>query len=115
MKTMKTAALGAVTLTLAVSVLTVGPAAAAAAAAVADAAPRVIVRYTAQEAATERGARALYRRIAAAARQVCPVPVASNLRGDAASSQCRETAINAAVAATHAPHLVAIAAARRRG
>jgi UrcA family protein len=75
--------------------------------------PSVVVHYADLNLATEQGARALYRRIAIAAWNVCPHADNRDLIAAAVSRACREQAIARAVqevgtpllAAVHADHL----------
>jgi UrcA family protein len=97
--------------------LTIGACLAPAAWAASDAdPPRVIVKYDAAASATESGARALFLRLAAAARRVCPDAVQSSLQPSAAVRECRRLALARAVSDARQPRLVEIAAGRgRRG
>ncbi|MGA2191309.1 MAG: UrcA family protein [Steroidobacteraceae bacterium] len=73
-----------------------------------DPAPSLVVKYDAQSLATENGARTLYRRLAAAARQVCPEESGRDLSRLAAARQCQEESIARAVRQIHNPRLVKI-------
>jgi len=74
--------------------------------------PSIVVKYSAQSLATDDGVYALYRRITAAAKQVCPDPGTHNWNLKAAVDQCRNDAIagairqidNSRLAALHAAH-----------
>lgn len=94
-----------------VALATLGAAAAPAALA-ADTA-QVAVRYTDLDLETEAGAQALYARIAAAARRVCPEHDARDLHRSRAARECRADAIERAVSAVGNERLAAIDAARR--
>jgi UrcA family protein len=75
--------------------------------------PSIAVRYTGQDLATEEGSQALYARIEAAARAVCPVDDIRDLRAVAAARACRKQAIEQAVRSVDNPKLAAVYAARR--
>ena len=64
-----------------------------------DVVPSVVVKYGDLNLSTEEGNRALYRRIVAAARQVCPDEGLRDLQAFAVSRACRDAAIARAVAA----------------
>lgn len=76
-------------------------------------APRVAVRYDDLNLATSVGANTLYRRISAAARQVCPDVYSRDLAVVAAGERCQAHAIsqavhdlnNAQLALIHAAHV----------
>jgi len=72
--------------------------------------PSAVVKYDPARAATEQGASELYRRIAAAAAQVCPAVSSFGLVLNAQVRQCRQDAIERAVGEIHERHLVEIAA-----
>jgi UrcA family protein len=74
----------------------------------------VVVRYHDLDLATDQGAAALYRRIAAAARQACPEGSQWNLAHRRTVRECREQALLAAVAAVGSPELAALASRKSR-
>ncbi|HMD74378.1 MAG TPA: UrcA family protein [Steroidobacteraceae bacterium] len=78
----------------------------------ADATPTRVVRYDAQSLETDSGARAIYEKIAAAAREVCSENFSHDLRAFHEASQCRKAAIARAVEQIHHPRLVEIASHR---
>ena len=86
-----------------------GVAQAAAAAPVAEF-PQIAVSYSDLDLSTSEGNRELYKRIASAAREVCPYPNARSLDELAVNHSCRETAIAQAVRAINSPALVALRA-----
>lgn len=88
----------------------VGPLGVAHAAAPAQEAPTLVVSYGDLNLASADGARALYHRIAAAARQVCPFPDSRNLQQVSAAEGCRAAAIERAVRDINNPQLVAFQA-----
>jgi UrcA family protein len=73
-----------------------------------DAAPSVVVRYGDLNLSTEAGNLALYRRIVAAARQVCPDSGPRDLQASAISRACRDAAIARAVTAVPSSRLAEI-------
>jgi UrcA family protein len=75
-------------------------------------APALAVRFSADMLATDSGARALYRRLAQAAEQVCPAQPTETRIVPAAVVKCREQAITAAVNQIHNQRLAAVHAAR---
>ena len=77
-------------------------------------APSVVVTYTDLDLATDSGNQALYQRIAAAARQVCPAEATRNLKQFSASRACQATAIKQAVDEVSSPRLAAVRAAHAR-
>jgi UrcA family protein len=91
----------------------VGLAAAGAAGASAESvdAPSLIVPYSAGMLATDSGARAVYRRIALAAEQVCPNVSSSARFTRPVVTQCREQAIADAVNKIHNERLAEVHAA----
>ncbi|MFI4889374.1 MAG: UrcA family protein [Steroidobacterales bacterium] len=101
------AALGAAAAWIATAAL-----APAAQAAPADDVPSVVIKYDANQAATERGALELYARLVYAARQVCPSDDTGNLARVALARQCQKDAVARAVNQIHERRLVEIAAAR---
>jgi UrcA family protein len=94
--------------------LIIGVSATAHAASNADAAPSVRVTYSDLNVATEQGAQALYGRIVAAARQVCPDSDIRNLAGLAAQRSCEAKAVAHAVQQVHSPKLAATYMAHTR-
>jgi UrcA family protein len=64
-----------------------------------DVVPYVVVKYGDLNLSTEEGNRTIYRRIIAAARQVCPDEGSRDLQAFAISRACRDAAIARAVAA----------------
>ena len=74
--------------------------------------PKIEVKYTDLDIATEAGARTLYRRIATAARQVCPRGEGSIIQKmDEASRTCIREAIARAVREVNSPRLAEVEAA----
>jgi len=71
----------------------------------------VAVNYSDLNLATQEGASALYRRIVAAARVVCPNPDIRDLGAVAATRACREQAVAHAVETVRNPLLAAVYAA----
>jgi UrcA family protein len=82
----------------------------AAAAPTSDDGPAISVRYSADMLATDSGARALYRRLAAAAADVCPQSTESRIISPKIV-RCRNEAIAAAVSKIHNQRLAAVHAA----
>lgn len=76
--------------------------------------PAITVRYTDLNLSTEQGSLALYRRIVAAAHQVCVVEGISDPRAVVAARSCREQAIARAVRDVNSPMLAAVHAERLR-
>ena len=73
--------------------------------------PSMVVQYDSDALATDSGTRALYRRLAQAAEDVCPNP--SNTRlVSAVVAQCRQEALTAAVSKIHSQRLAALHASR---
>jgi len=70
--------------------------------------PRAVVKYDPASLATDRGAALLFRRLVAAAREVCPQPVESQLFPSMAVQQCRAAALARAVGAIDSPRLSAV-------
>ncbi len=105
---------------LATTALLAAPAAASASQPVADGL-QTNVYYDARDLATERGIRALYRRIENAAQEVCPGYDSLAASAVAASQQCQRRAIARAIGQIGNAQLAAIdadrvaAAARRQG
>jgi UrcA family protein len=75
------------------------------------AAPSVVVTYTDLDLATDSGNQALYQRIAAAAKQVCPAEVTRDLKQFTSSRACQAAAIRQAVDEVSSPRLAAVRAA----
>jgi UrcA family protein len=76
-------------------------------------APSVVVTYTDLDLATDSGNQALYQRIAAAARQVCPAET-RDLKQFSSSRACQAAAIKQAVDEVSSPRLAAVRAAHAR-
>jgi UrcA family protein len=76
--------------------------------------PSVVVRYADLDISTPQGASSLYRRIAIAARKVCPVADISELGRFMEARACQEQAIARAVQAVSNPQLAAVYAAHGR-
>jgi UrcA family protein len=91
-----------------VGCLFAGAAGAAQAAVPADTAPSVVVRYGDLDLSTTEGVRALYQRISVAAREVCPYEDSKQLSLVALNHNCREAAIERAVASVHNTQLAAL-------
>jgi UrcA family protein len=70
--------------------------------------PSVVVKYDPASLSNDAGARVLYRRIVAAAGQVCPADDRRNLRLAAMIRECREQAIARAVHQIDDPRLAAV-------
>jgi UrcA family protein len=78
--------------------------------------PKVVVHFGDLNLGTDAGALALYRRIVAAAAQVCPAWDPNNLGSIGAGAACRKTVIAHAVAAIPSERLAAVRAAHdKRG
>jgi UrcA family protein len=76
--------------------------------------PRLEVKYSDLDLATEQGARTLYRRIATAARGVCPRGEGSIIpKMDEISRTCINEAISRAVREVNSPRLAEVEAAAR--
>jgi UrcA family protein len=73
--------------------------------------PSMVVKYSSDALATDSGTRALYRRLAEAAEQVCPNPSTTRLVSEAVA-QCRQAALTAAVSKIHSERLAALHASR---
>jgi UrcA family protein len=74
-------------------------------------APSVSVRFDDLNLSTSAGVNVLYRRISAAARQVCPDVFSRNLAVVAAGERCQATAISQAVREINNPQLAVVHAA----
>jgi UrcA family protein len=97
------------------ALLTMGVAASAEAADF-DAAPSITVKYSDLDLASPAGAKALYRRIVAAALNVCPTEDGRTLHFVALAEQCRSEAIERAVRSVDNTQLAMIyAASSKRG
>lgn len=72
--------------------------------------PQIAVHYSDLDLSTSEGTRELYKRIANAAREVCPYPNARALAEVAVNRSCREAAITQAVREVNTPALVALRA-----
>ena len=94
--------------------LIIGVSATAHAASSVDPAPSVRVTYNDLNLATEQGSQALYGRIVAAARQVCPSSDIRNLAELAAQRACESKAVAQAVQQVNSPKLAATYMAHTR-
>ncbi len=79
-----------------------------------DDVPTMVVQYGDLNLATEAGARTLYRRLATAARQVCPFEDSKSPREMAYNNTCRAQAIARAVHEINSPQLAALHSDRSR-
>lgn len=79
-------------------------------AAPAQALPQVVVSYGDLDLSSSDGVRELYKRISAAATEVCPYPNARELGQAMVNRSCRDAAIARAVADVKSPQLVALRA-----
>jgi UrcA family protein len=78
--------------------------------------PRVVVSYGDLDLSSGDGVRELYKRISAAASEVCPYPNARELGQAMVNRSCRDAAISRAVSEVKSPQLVALRAEHvRRG
>jgi UrcA family protein len=84
----------------------------ASAAPLSDGAPSITVRYYDLNLATSAGVEALYRRIASAARAVCPDEHSRELSVVAASERCQAEAVEQAVRQVNNPRLAVVHASR---
>jgi UrcA family protein len=73
--------------------------------------PSIVVQYNSDALVTDSGTRALYRRLAQAAEQVCPSPSDSRLVSPLVL-ECRQEALTAAVSKIHSQRLAALHASR---
>jgi UrcA family protein len=73
-------------------------------------APQVVVSYGDLDLSSGEGVRELYKRISAAAREVCPYPDARELGLAMVNRSCRDAAISRAVREVKSPQLVALRA-----
>jgi UrcA family protein len=76
--------------------------------------PSVVVSFSDLNLSTEQGTSALYHRIVAAARQVCPQADQRDLSAYTYSRACQEAAIARAVNDVHSSHLAAVHAAHSK-
>jgi UrcA family protein len=72
--------------------------------------PQIAVSYSDLDLASSEGTRELYKRIANAAREVCPYPNARELAQLEVNHSCRDAAIAKAVREVNSPALVALRA-----
>ncbi len=72
--------------------------------------PQVVVSYDDLDLSSSEGAHELYRRIASAAREVCPYADAREIGQLALNRSCRNAAISRAVRDINSPQLVALRA-----
>jgi UrcA family protein len=72
--------------------------------------PQIAVSYSDLDLTTSEGNRELYKRIASAAREVCPYPNARELAQVEVNHSCRDAAITTAVRQINSPALVALRA-----
>jgi len=75
-------------------------------------APAMVVRYSSDALATDSGTRALYRRLAQAAEQVCPNEPSNTHMVSEVVLKCRQEALTAAVNKIHNQRLAALHASR---
>ncbi len=75
----------------------------------AEAVPAVTIGYSASDLASDGGARTLYRRIALAARQVCPEYDSRDLQAYEASRTCQRQAVDRALRQVGNPRLASLA------
>jgi UrcA family protein len=73
--------------------------------------PSLVVHYSSDALATDSGTRALYRRLAQAAEEVCPTASNTRLVSEVVL-KCRQEALTAAVDKVHSQRLAALHAAR---
>jgi UrcA family protein len=78
----------------------------------ADSPPSLVIKYNTLDLSNEQGAVALYRRIAAAAQQVCPPENLHDLGALARSHACQAKAIARAVRAVDNPWLATVQTTR---
>ena len=76
--------------------------------------PTVVVKYSQESLATDEGVNALYRRITAAARQVCPVEPTRDLKMQSLIYECRNQAVARAIRQIDNSHLAALHAAHSK-
>lgn len=79
-----------------------------------DEVPSFVVKYDEQSLATESGARALYKHLVTASRQVCPEDTGRNLRLAAFIRRCQEESVARAVRQINNPRLAAVYASSTR-
>ena len=77
-------------------------------------APSVVVKYSEQSLASDAGVRDLYRRITAAARQVCPTASILDLSGLRMVEVCRDQAVARAIHKIDNSRLAALHATRAK-
>jgi UrcA family protein len=70
--------------------------------------PSIVVQYSDLDLSTTDGVQTLYKRITAAAREVCPYSNARELNFKAIGQSCRDAAIERAVRSVHNTELAAI-------
>jgi UrcA family protein len=75
--------------------------------------PTMVVKYGDLDLSTQDGTRALYKRIAFAAAQVCPAVDSRDLARNAHAQVCRDAAIARAVRDVNSPQLAALYDAKR--
>ena len=102
-------------LLLVLPLLTLGAAASPALAAGDAEAPRISVSYSRAQLATEAGVAELHERIVAAARRVCTSSARAGAQEALLRRQCRERAIEEALAQVDSERLHALHAERRAG
>ena len=73
--------------------------------------PSTVVQYNSDVLATDSGTRALYRRLARAAEEVCPIASNTRLVSEVVL-KCREEALTTAVSKIHNQRLAALHASR---
>jgi UrcA family protein len=73
-----------------------------------EAVPRIAVKYDPNSLATDAGAKAVYRRLVLAAREVCPDVFSGSRLVSNVTRQCREEAVARAVQQINNPRLAAI-------
>lgn len=83
-------------------------------AAPADEVPTVRVSYSDLDLSTPQGTQALYARITAAARTVCPEPDAREMSRFVRNHACRREAVERAVRSVNSPQLAALAASQSK-
>jgi UrcA family protein len=78
--------------------------------------PSIVIHYTNQTLATDRGVQQLYAQIVRAARQVCPDASIRDLGALASVKQCRQQAVARAIHQVDSPELASLhAASSKRG
>ena len=76
--------------------------------------PSIVVKYSDQSLATDKGVNELYRRIVRAAEKVCPDASMKNLSAQAKAEECRDQAVAKAVRQIDNSQLVALYAAHSK-